>query len=176
IEKAHPKVITVFLQVLDEGMLIDSVGNKTDFRHTIIIATSNAGALFLRSATVGDSLKKELIDALIAEKVFSPEFLNRFDEIVLYKSLSLEGATRVSRNMIESIVAELRTKRGVTVTLEEGVVEAVVRRGYSREFGAREMRRAIVEFIENVLAEYMLKHDVKRGDTIHIRVQDLPGA
>jgi len=176
IEKAHPKVINVFLQVLDEGMLIDSVGNKTDFRHTIIIATSNAGALFLRSATVGDSLKKELIDALIAEKVFSPEFLNRFDEIVLYKSLSLEDATRVSRNMIESIVAELRTKRGVTVTLEEGVVEAVVRRGYSREFGAREMRRAIVEFIENVLAEYMLKHDVKRGDTIHIRVQDLPGA
>ena len=179
IEKAHPAVINVFLQVLDEGQLTDSTGIRTDFRNTIIIATSNAGALFIRDflrAHGGEKrtdFKKALIDSIIKEKTFTPEFINRFDEVVLYRPLSLESAKRVSLLMLDEIVGDLKEKRGIAVQLEEGVVGAIVERGYSREFGAREMRRTIVDLVENYIADYMLKNDVKRGDTIRIRKGDI---
>jgi len=179
IEKAHPAVINVFLQVLDEGHLTDSTGIKTDFRNTIIIATSNAGALFIRDflrAHEGEKetdFKQSLIDSIIKEKTFTPEFINRFDEVVLYRPLSVEDAKRVSLLMLDEIVGDLKDKKGIAVELEEGVVEMIVEQGYSREFGAREMRRTIVDLVENYLADYMLKNDVKRGDTIRIRKVDL---
>lgn len=179
IEKAHPAVINVFLQMLDEGQLTDATGIKTDFRNTIIIATSNAGALFIRdflskhTGEVDDQFKKSLIESILKEKIFTPEFMNRFDEVVLYHPLLLEDAKRVSLLMLEEIVGDLREKKGITVEFEEGVIEAIVERGYSREFGAREMRRTIAELVENYLADYMLKNDVKRGDTIRINRGDL---
>lgn len=179
IEKAHPHVLNLFLQILDEGFLTDSRGMRTDFRNTIIIATSNAGALFIRDFVREhanfdkNQFKAALVETILRDKLFTPEFINRFDEIVLYYPLSQEGAAKVAALMITDIVDDVRRKRGITVKLEEDVVGGLVERGYSVEFGAREMRRTITEMIEDYLADYMLKYDVKRGGEIIIKKGDL---
>ena len=175
IEKAHKSVLNLFLQILDEGFLNDSRGIRTDFRNTIIIATSNAGAVFIRDFIKTHAefskaqFKSDLIDAIIHEQAFAPEFLNRFDEIVLYYPLSVENASHLAMQMIGDIVKEIQEKRGITVKVEEAVVQDLVRRGYSIDFGAREMKRIITEMIEDKLADYMLRNDVKRGQEIVIR-------
>lgn len=178
IEKAHPNVLNLFLQILDEGFLHDSRGLKTDFRNTIIIATSNAGALFMRDYlkehTEEDrtKLKTILLDTIIREKVFSPEFLNRFDDTIVFYPLSHTGATKVAELMIGDIVNDVQKRRGITVRVAEEYVHDLVERGYSMEFGAREMRRTITEMIEDYLAEYLLNHDVKRGEEILIKQEE----
>lgn len=179
IEKAHPAVLNLFLQILDEGFLSDARGLKTDFRNTIIIATSNAGALFIRDFIKAhpdfdrQQLKNDLIETVLKEKLFTPEFVNRFDEIVLFYPLTQEGAREVAMLMLGEIIAEVQKRRGITVELEEDVLTALIERGYSAEFGAREMRRTITEIIEDYLADYFLKHDVERGATIRIRREDI---
>jgi ATP-dependent Clp protease ATP-binding subunit ClpC len=180
IEKAHKSVLNVFLQILDEGQLIDGMGMKTDFRNTIIIATSNAGALFVREYAARQqgeiqhsAFKQLLIDTILKEKIFSPEFINRFDEVILYKPLALPEAKRVALLMLDSVIRELSEHRGIRLQIEQPAVDAIVERGYSIEFGAREMRRAVVETLENFLADTMLRTEVKRGDTITVRREDL---
>lgn len=179
IEKAHPSVLNLFLQILDEGFMNDARGTRTDFRNTIIIATSNAGALFIRDY-VRDHMdidrnvfKKELLDVILREKIFSPEFVNRFDEIVLFYPLSQQGIERVAVLMLSDIISDIQKKRGIDIRMEADVVAGLVERGYSIEFGAREMRRTITDIIEDYLANYMLQHDVKRGESITIRKEDL---
>lgn len=179
IEKAHPSVLNLFLQILDEGFMNDALGVRTDFRNTIIIATSNAGALFIRDYVRDHAeidrtaFKKELLDTIIREKIFSPEFINRFDETVLFYPLSEQGVERVAVLMLDDIVTEIKKKRGIDIRMEADVVAGLVERGYSIEFGAREMRRTITDIIEDYLANYMLMHDVRRGETITIRKEDL---
>lgn len=179
IEKAHQSVLNLFLQILDEGFLNDSRGMRTDFRNTIIIATSNAGALFIRDFVRDhqninkDQFKAALVETVLRDKLFSPEFINRFDEIVLYYPLSQDGAGKVAQLMLDDIINDVQRKRGITVSVEADVVAGLVERGYSVEFGAREMRRTITEMIEDYLADYMLNHDVKRGEVITIRNADL---
>ncbi|MBU1910962.1 AAA family ATPase [Patescibacteria group bacterium] len=178
IEKAHPRVLNLFLQILDEGFLVDSNGSKTDFRNTIIIATSNAGALFVRdyfkdkSSADHDAFKSQLLDHIIKEGSFSPEFVNRFDNVVLYHALTMDEAKQVAILMLTDIVSDLKDKKGIDIKVEEEVLNSIVEKGYSREFGAREMRRVIVETIENRLATYMLKNDVRRGEEIVIRKEE----
>jgi ATP-dependent Clp protease ATP-binding subunit ClpC len=179
IEKAHPSVLNIFLQILDEGFLNDARGVRTDFRNTIIIATSNAGALFIRDyvrdhAEIDrNAFKKELLDTILRDKIFSPEFVNRFDEVVLFYPLSQQGVEQVAILMLDEIIGDIKNKRGIDIRLEADVVGGLVERGHSIEFGAREMRRTITGIIEDYLADYMLAHDVKRGDTITIRKEDL---
>jgi len=173
-EKAHPSVVNLFLQVLDEGVLIDHHGVKTDFRNTIIIATSNAGALFIRdlvskNPTVDpETFKKAVTDTVLAQKIFSPEFINRFDEVVLFQPLSLADAEKVALLQIREIIADIQQKRGIIVKVEEPLIREIVERGYSAEFGARAMRRVITQEIEDRIAEELLKHDLKRGETMVI--------
>ncbi len=179
IEKAHPSVLNLFLQILDEGFLNDTEGNRTDFRNTIIIATSNAGALFIRDyvrehiSIDSKAFKKDLLDRILQDKLFSPEFVNRFDEVVLFYPLSENGIEEVAILMLDDIISDIRAKRGIEVRMDADVVQGLVERGYSIEFGAREMRRTITGIIEDYLADYMLAHDVKRGEIISIRTQDL---
>ncbi len=179
IEKAHPSVLNMFLQILDEGFLTDSRGVRTDFRNTIIIATSNAGALFIRDFIREhkdfdkNRFKDALIETILHEKLFSPEFVNRFDEIVLYYPLSEEGAKHVAHLMLGEVVDEIKKRRGIDVVVEQDVVTGLVERGYSVEFGAREMRRTVTGMIEDYLADYFLTHDVPRGGTITIKNGDL---
>lgn len=170
IEKAHPSVLNLFLQILDEGIMTDSKGMRTDFRNTIIIATSNAGALHLREA---GATKATLIDAILRDKLFSPEFLNRFDEIILFSALTQQDAQKVAILMIDDIVRDVQNRRGITVQIDADVLAQLLERGYSAEFGAREMRRTITGIIEDYLADYLLRHEVQRGDTIQIRAADI---
>ncbi|MDO8649293.1 MAG: AAA family ATPase [Candidatus Peregrinibacteria bacterium] len=179
IEKSHTKVLHLFLQVLDEGFLIDSRGVKTDFRSTIIIATSNAGALFLRDYLKNKphvdrlELKQKLLDAVLQEKIYSPEFLNRFDEIVMYEPLTEPQTKHIAEMMIDDIIGDLKKTRGLIVEVEPDLLAEIADRGYSPEFGAREMRRVMSATIENYIADYLLNHDVKRGDKIVIRKSDI---
>lgn len=180
IEKAHPHVLNLFLQILDEGSLIDGQGVKTDFRNTIIIATSNAGALALRdilrnnAQITKDALKTQLLDSILRDKLFSPEFVNRFDDVVVYQPLTQDQAGHLAFMMLDEVIREVRAKRGIEIELTEEVLHAIAERGYSMEFGAREMRRVVQETIETYLADYLLNHDVKRGAKISITLQDLP--
>ena len=179
IEKAHLTVLNLFLQILDEGRLTDSRGITTDFRNTIIISTSNAGALFIRDfiktneGKTKDEFKESLVDTIIKQKIFSPEFVNRFDEVILYYPLEVKDAIKVALLMLQDVVEEIEVKKGYVVKVEEDVVVEIVKEGYSVEFGAREMRRVIMDMIENFLAEYLLQNDVKRGDEIRITRKDV---
>ena len=168
IEKADRTVLNMFLQILDEGHLIDQDGVKTDFRNTIIIATSNAGATYSYES------KKGLLDQLIEKGNYSPEFLNRFDEVVLYTALTEDETVEVASRMIASVVEDIQESKGITVTVSPDAVAAIAKKGYSTDFGVREMRRAITDSIETYIAEYLLKNDVKRGETIEITQEDLP--
>jgi len=182
IEKAHKKVLNLFLQILDEGKLTDSRGVQTDFRNSIIIATSNAGALFIRDfiqkneQKTKEEFKEALIDTILKDGSFSPEFVNRFDEVILYYPLSVRDAIKVALLMLQDIVLEIEDKKGYKIRVEEDVVVEIVQQGYSIEFGAREMRRVILDIIENFLAEYLLRHDVKRGEEIYIGKKDIRSA
>lgn len=179
IEKAHPSVLNLFLQVLDEGFLQDHTGLRTDFRNAIIIATSNAGALYLRDLlakrpdVTPEELRKLLLDFILGEKLFTPEFVNRFDAVVLFHPLTLETARTVAGLMLEDIVGDIRTRKGIDVRIDPEVVQGLAERGHSVEFGAREMRRTVTGMIEDYLAEYFLRHDVKRGDVISIKKEDI---
>jgi ATP-dependent Clp protease ATP-binding subunit ClpC len=179
IEKAHPKVLHLLLQVLDEGTLIDGQGMKTDFRNTIIIATSNAGTGWLKEHQMSDEEKLQdtfraaLIDVIIAEHAFSPEFINRFDEVILFSSPTQEEVRKLAILMLGSIIKDIETQRGIHITVEPTVIDLLVKLGYSPEFGAREMRRSITQTIENYLADTLLTHTVKRGETIEIQKENL---
>lgn len=181
IEKAHPKVLNLFLQILDEGQLTDGLGVRTDFRSTIIIATSNAGALFIRdffkeqvnASEQHQQFRQQLIDEILKQKLFSPEFMNRFDDIILYFPLTHEQALRLAILMLDSFIRDFDEKKGINVVLEEEAVAALAEKGYSIEFGAREMRRVIMEKLETYLANYLLKSTVQRGETITVRKGDL---
>lgn len=183
IEKAHPKVLNLFLQILDEGFLTDEIGLRTDFRNTIIIATSNAGALFIREFVKAHPdwaqgagrgpFKEALIDNILKQGLFSPEFLNRFDGVIVFYPLTEEGAVRVATLLFADVARDFQEKRGVVLHPEDGVLRAIVEKGYSLEFGAREMRRAVVDLIENYLADYLLKNPVRRGEEIVIKKEDL---
>jgi ATP-dependent Clp protease ATP-binding subunit ClpC len=179
IEKAHKTVLNLFLQILDEGFLNDNRGVRTDFRNTIIIATSNAGALFLRDFLKAnpqfekDLFKTQLIETILKDRLFTPEFINRFDEVVVFYPLAKEHAMTVGGLMVQDIVSEVQRKRGITVTVEPDVLAELVNRGYSGDFGAREMRRTIADKVEDFLADHFLRTEVKRGDTIVINMANM---
>ncbi len=181
IEKAHPHVLNLFLQILDEGRLTDGRGVKTDFRNTIIIATSNAGALFIRDffkahpdieqSQVG--FKEKLFEAILQQKLFSPEFLNRFDDVALYLPLTPPQALQLAILMLDRFIKDFEEKRGVTVIVEQAAIEALAKKGYSIEFGAREMQRVLMDTVETYLAEYILKNSPKRGEAVTITKEGL---
>ncbi len=179
IEKAHPNVLNLFLQILDEGVIADAAGRKSDFRNAIIIATSNAGALFIRDYFKAHpeadtkSFREALLEHILQQRIFSPEFVNRFDEVIAFRPLVHQYAAQVATLMLDDIVKEVMEHRGIAVQIEPEVVDALLERGYSVEFGARDLRRTITAMIENQIADRILRQEVKRGEVMHIRVADL---
>jgi len=129
IEKAHPQVLNIFLQILDEGFLLDNRGIKTDFRNAIIIATSNAGALFMRNFIQQNanfdkaSFKMQLVDTLIKGKEFSPEFINRFTEVIVYYPLSLDTVREIAEKIIEHLIDRFLQERGVELEISAEAVD-----------------------------------------------------
>lgn len=171
IEKAHPNILNLFLQVLDEGHLTDGMGRKTDFRNTIIIATSNAGyKIILKALKDGSSTEKTktiLLDDLFQKGTFRPEFINRFDAVVLFKPLTKKNLLDIVGLQLEKIKKGLAEKN-IDFVITPQIKERIVEIGYDITFGARNIKRAIQSKVEHSLAEALLRSQIKRGDRIYI--------
>ncbi len=179
IEKAHPKILNLFLQILDEGTLTSGDGVKTDFRSTIIIATSNAGSRWMAEHTAlqedqaREDFRKALLETVISERTFSPEFINRFDEVIVFTQPSSDEIKQLAILMLGDVIQRFMKDRGIRLTIAADVLDLLVAKGFSPEYGAREMRRTITQTIENYLADYLLSHTVGRGGEIVIEAKDL---
>ena len=170
IEKAHPDVFNILLQVLDDGRITDSQGKTVDFKNTIIILTSNLGAQYLlegidSKGNITDTARKNVNDELF--KAFRPEFLNRLDEIIMFKPLSKENIGSITDLMIKDINKRL-SDRQISVELTEAAKEYVADYGFEPQFGARPLRRFIQKNVETLVARYILEDRVREGDTILI--------
>jgi ATP-dependent Clp protease ATP-binding subunit ClpC len=175
IEKAHPNILNLFLQVLDEGWLTAGDGRKVDFKNTIIIATSNAGAEIIREDIKKDKkldiVKEDLLDFLLKKGIFRPEFINRFDAVVVFKPLTKENLLAISHLMLKKLAENLKDK-GIEFEITQDLKEKIVDLGYSPQFGAREMRRVLQDKVENVLAEAILSGKLKRGNKVKVNPED----
>lgn len=167
-EKADPDVLNIFLQVFDDGRLTDSVGRVIDFTNTIIIATSNAGTAYVQEqmekGVALETIREQLIRGEL-KKYYRPEFLNRFDGIVLFRSLNQDEIKRIAGLMLKSVQKDMERK-GIQFRVEDIALDALADAGFDPEFGARPMRRAIQDLVENQLAELVLEKKVKRRDTV----------
>jgi ATP-dependent Clp protease ATP-binding subunit ClpA len=174
IEKAHPDVFNMLLQILDDGRLTDSQGRTVHFENTIIIMTSNAGTNYKLSG-IGfaqenyNTLENHVKNAL--KETFKPEFLNRVDEIVVFKHLSKEELYQIVDLMLKEVVDEAREKK-MTIEISKEVKDFILKEGYDEKYGARPLRRAIQRYIEDEIAEQYLRKQIKEGDHIKVELKD----
>ncbi len=170
IEKAHPDVFNVFLQILDDGRVTDSKGRTVDFKNTILIMTSNLGAEFLLEGIEDDGSIRPEAEDLVMEKLrvsFKPEFLNRLDEIIMFKPLTRENI----RGIIDLLVVDLNrrlSERELSVELTDGAKETIVEHAYEPAYGARPLKRYIQKHVETLLAKKILADELHAGDTFVI--------
>jgi ATP-dependent Clp protease ATP-binding subunit ClpA len=168
IEKAHPEVFNLLLQVMDHGTLTDNNGRKADFRNITIVMTTNAGAQEASRASVGFMQQDHSSDAMeVLKKMFSPEFRNRLDAIIQFDPLDEQSVARVVDKLIVELEAQLE-KNNVTIELEPAARQWIAERGYDRSMGARPMARVIQEHIKRPLAEELLFGALREGG--HVRV------
>ncbi|MBQ2643317.1 ATP-dependent Clp protease ATP-binding subunit [Candidatus Saccharibacteria bacterium] len=176
IEKAHPSVLTTLLQVLDEGILRDEKNREISFRDSIIIATSNAGANEIREKIASgakiDDFKEEFIENLISSNEFKPEFLNRFDEICLFKPLSKEDLVSVLDLIIASTNKTLEPQK-ISVVVDPAAKQILIDKGYDPKMGARPMRRIVQKTVENIVAAAILSGHATPGSTLHITPNEI---
>lgn len=177
IEKAHPDVMNLLLQILEEGMVTDSFGRKIDFRNTIIILTSNVGASTIkRQTSLGfgamnaddadfDSMKDKIMEE--SSKYFRPEFLNRLDELVVFHMLEKKNLDSIVDLECQKLFKRLEDKE-IALKLDKSARDLIVEKGYDPKYGARPMRRAVERFMEDPLAEALLRGDVKEGDNVKV--------
>jgi ATP-dependent Clp protease ATP-binding subunit ClpC len=174
IEKAHPDVHNILLQVFDDGRLTDGKGRTVDFSNTIIIATSNLGSELIQrnlSAPPGQKLSYEELKEKLMEilrRHFRPEFLNRIDEIIVFHALTKEQIKDIVKLQLER-VKRMARGQGIELEFDESLVEHLAEVGYRPEFGARELRRKIQTEVENPLAEALLSGEFSRGDQVRVR-------
>lgn len=176
IEKAHPDVFNILLQVLDDGILTDSLGRRVDFRNTIIIMTSNIGVRDLKDFGTGigfatktrvdnqDEMMKSTIQNAL-KKTFSPEFMNRLDDVIIFNSLTKEDIFKIIDITLGKLTKRL-TSLGYQIQLTEKAKEFLSEKGYDQQYGARPLNRAIQKYVEDSLAEEILKGELQEGDTI----------
>ncbi|WP_339922284.1 ATP-dependent Clp protease ATP-binding subunit [uncultured Cyclobacterium sp.] len=176
IEKAHPDVFNILLQVLDDGVLTDGLGRRVDFRNTIIIMTSNIGVRDLKDFGAGigfaSKAKEENMDEVMKstiqnalKKAFSPEFLNRLDDVVIFNSLNKEHIHKIIDISLKKLFARI-TDLGYTIELSDKAKDFLSEKGYDKQYGARPLNRAIQKYLEDALAEEILKGELSEGDVI----------
>ena len=182
IEKAHPDVFNVLLQVLDDGVLTDGIGRKVDFKNTIIIMTSNIGSRQLKDFGTGvgfntaareaekADLQRDVIEKSL-KKAFAPEFINRIDDIIYFNSLQREDIHRIIDIELRGLFSRIR-QMGFEVDMDERAKDFIVAKGWDENYGARPLRRAIQRYVEDDLADLIIKADILPGDTIHISADD----
>ena len=174
VEKAHPDVFNVLLQVLDDGRITDSQGRTVDFKNTILILTSNLGSEYLLDGVNADGTIREdakaQVEALL-RRSFRPEFLNRLDEIVFYKPLTKENVTSIIDLQIEKLNKRLEDKQ-ITITLTDAAKAFIVDQAYDPQFGARPLRRYVQHTVETMLSKRILRGDITLGQNVTVDVHD----
>jgi ATP-dependent Clp protease ATP-binding subunit ClpC len=180
IEKAHPDVMNMLLQILEEGKLTDNVGRVVNFRNTIVLLTSNVGAeLIRRNSTLGfspisdehsyDKMKEKILDE--AKRIFKPEFLNRLDDVIVFRSLTKPDLLEILDLEISKVTDRLKAKQ-LNLTLDQPARDFLVDKGYDPTYGARPMRRAVERYLEDPLAEEILKGNLHPNDPITVTFGD----
>jgi ATP-dependent Clp protease ATP-binding subunit ClpA len=174
IEKAHPNILNLFLQILDEGHVTDGAGRMVDFKNTIIIATSNAGAELIRTAINEEKnlqeYKEEFINEILKQGIFRPEFLNRFDAVVLFRTLTKENLIKIAEIMLGDIKNGLSEKE-INFIITSELREKIAELGFNPEFGAREMKRVLQDKVENNIAKVILAGKIKAGDSVEMNAE-----
>jgi len=179
IEKAHPDVFNILLQVLDNGRLSDNLGHTVDFRNTILIMTSNAGSRDIsKGATIGfqtadasksyESIRSRVMTEL--KRVFNPEFLNRIDEVITFNALEREHIAKIAELMLDETKKRLK-ENNIDLVFHQDAIDFIVEKGFDQHFGARHLRREIQRFIEDPIAEKMLDGSAY-GNTVNVTLED----
>jgi len=180
IEKAHPDVMNMLLQILEEGKLTDNVGRVINFRNTVILLTSNVGAETIRrQTTMGfspindqhsyEKMREKIMDE--AKRQFRPEFLNRLDDIIVFRSLTKPDLIQILDLEIKKVMQRLKGKR-LELVLDEKAKDFLVEKGYDPTYGARPMRRSVERFLEDPLAEEILKGSLHEGEPVQVTVDN----
>ena len=178
IEKAHPDVFNILLQVLDDGIITDSQGRRVDFKNTVIIMTSNIGSESIvapknlgfgaREDAGTDYLrmKEKVMDAL--KRAFKPEFLNRIDEIIVFRMLTKEHMSSIVKIMLKDLSERVKESMGLRLSFSAKARDFLTEKGYDPKFGARPLRRAIQTEVEDRLADGLLSGEYERGDQVSV--------
>jgi ATP-dependent Clp protease ATP-binding subunit ClpC len=180
IEKAHPDVFNILLQILEDGILTDSQGRRVDFRNTVIIMTSNLGAKnMISEKTIGftnettaasyEKIKSAVMNDL--KKAFRPEFLNRIDEIIVFHPLKEDEIKTIAGIMLHTLTNRL-SGNGITATFDDSAVALLAKEGFDATYGARPLRRAIQTKVEDAFAEAMLDGKITDGDSVQVVAKD----
>ncbi len=172
LEKAHQDVLTLFLQVMDDGRLTDGVGRTIDFTNAMLIATSNAGTDFIQQQVKQNVPLEQIKTGLMEQElrgIFKPEFLNRFDGVIVFKPLTLDDVTQIAWLLINGLANRLEREQGIALRAEDAGVERLAQAGFDPLFGARPLRRVIQEQVENGLADLILRQAVRRRDTLLLK-------
>ncbi|MEP6937170.1 MAG: ATP-dependent Clp protease ATP-binding subunit, partial [Chthoniobacterales bacterium] len=182
IEKAHPDVMHLLLQILEDGKVTDSLGRKIDFRNTIIIMTSNVGAEMLkRNTTMGfgatkpigeheyDTMRDRLMEE--ARRAFKPEFINRLDDIIVFHQLTKVDLMQIVTLEVAKVLRRIKEK-DVQIELDATAKEFLIEKGYDPQYGARPMRRAVERYLEDPFAEELLRGNMKAGDVVHVTLSE----
>ena len=182
IEKAHSDVFNILLQVLDDGQITDSQGRKVDFKNTIIIMTSNTGAQRIidpkklgfvtasNADTEHEDMKKNVMDEV--KQNFKPEFLNRIDDIIVFRALTEDDVRNISNLLLKELKQRVASQMEIQLKFGDAVKKLIFEKGYDKKYGARPLKRAIQTNIEDELAEAVLKGEIKRGDTVQVTVRN----
>jgi len=180
IEKAHPDVMNMLLQILEEGKLTDNIGRVVNFRNTIILLTSNVGAETIKKqSTMGfspisdessyEKMREKILDE--AKRVFRPEFLNRLDDIIVFRSLTKPDLVEILDLEIVKVLERLKGKN-ILLSLDDKARDFLVEKGYDPTYGARPMRRSVERYLEDPLAEELLKGTVHENEIVAVTVED----
>jgi len=182
LEKAHPDVFNILLQVLEDGRITDSQGRKVSFKNTIIIMTSNTGAgVIMKPKHLGfvsqndeqadyEKMRENVMEEV--KKSFKPEFLNRIDETIVFRSLTKDTLRRIAKLQLDIIKKRCKEQLNIKLNLQESVTEFILEKGFDDKYGARPIRRAVQTHIEDMLAEEIIKGTIKQGDTVTLSVKD----
>jgi ATP-dependent Clp protease ATP-binding subunit ClpC len=173
IEKAHPDVFNILLQIMDDGRLTDGQGRTVDFKHAVVIMTSNLGADRIQQHTRQkesfDELRTELMEIL--QRSFRPEFINRIDEIIVFHALTAEQLTEITRLMLDRVARRLHAQQ-IDVEFTDAAVRFLADEGFDPEFGARPLRRTIQRLVDNELSRMLLSGELEPGDGVTVDERD----
>ncbi len=170
IEKAHPDVANILLQILDDGRITDSQGRMVNFTNTVVILTSNIGSNYLMEAKEDDTTVEDLVMAALRQH-FKPELLNRMDDIILFHALSDQHFTAITWKYVEQLIKRV-AEQDITLAIDQEVIDWVVQQGADPQFGARPLKRFVQRHIETAVAKELLRGEILPGETLHVTMRD----